>query len=417
MQGDGKSLARGRDLDQQRIVKRRDDRTAVPHAAVETHSEAASAAVGQNLAVVRRKLVFRILGGDAALDGVAHARHFVLLWKANRRAEHRVSLRDENLRADQVDAGDLLGDRVLDLDARVHLDEEPVIAVEVVEELDSAGVIVADLLGDARAGQAKLLAHMIVETNAGRDLDDLLMAALHGAIAFVEMQHVTVLVSEHLHLDVLGAWNVLFEEDRGVPERAACLGLCLVKQASQVGSLSDHAHSPPAAAERGLDDERKADLLRDFERVVAVSNRILRALQSRDVQLLRERASSRLVAHHVEQLRPRPNEGDAGGGAGTGEAGVLAEKAVARVDQISAMLPSQCDDTIDVEISGNRPLARANEVRLVSLEPVDAQAVLLRIDGNRAKIQFGGGPEDADGNLASVSDEQLLENFGCRLGG
>jgi hypothetical protein len=47
-----------------------------------------------------------------------------------------VPLRDQDLGAHEVEAGDDLGDRVLDLDARVHLDEEPLVAVEVVEELD-----------------------------------------------------------------------------------------------------------------------------------------------------------------------------------------------------------------------------------------------------------------------------------------
>ena len=48
---------------------------------------------------------------------------------------------------DQVDVGDLLGDRVLDLDPRVHLDEH-VAAVGVEQELDGAGVEVADLRGE-----------------------------------------------------------------------------------------------------------------------------------------------------------------------------------------------------------------------------------------------------------------------------
>jgi hypothetical protein len=38
-----------------------------------------------------------------------------------------VALRDEDLGADEIEAGDDLGDGVLDLDARVHLDEEPLV--------------------------------------------------------------------------------------------------------------------------------------------------------------------------------------------------------------------------------------------------------------------------------------------------
>ena len=42
------------------------------------------------------------------------------------RERERLARGDQNLLADEVDAGDELGDRVLDLDARVHLEEEVV---------------------------------------------------------------------------------------------------------------------------------------------------------------------------------------------------------------------------------------------------------------------------------------------------
>ncbi len=55
-----------------------------------------------------------------------------------------MALGDEDLRADEVDAGDAFGDGVFDLDAGVHFDEEPVIFIHVVEEFDGSGVVVAD---------------------------------------------------------------------------------------------------------------------------------------------------------------------------------------------------------------------------------------------------------------------------------
>ena len=61
---------------------------------------------------------------------------------------------DAQLRLDEVDAGDQLGHRVLDLDARVHLDEVELVVL--VQELERAGAAVADL--GARGGDA--LAHL-----------------------------------------------------------------------------------------------------------------------------------------------------------------------------------------------------------------------------------------------------------------
>ena len=111
---------------------------------------------------------------------------------------------DAELRLDQVDAGDEFGDRVLDLDARVHLDEVE-LAVFVHEELDGAGVLVADLGEAAAEGLADLLAHLGRDLERRRFFDQLLMAALDGALALKERGHVAVLVGEHLELDVARA--------------------------------------------------------------------------------------------------------------------------------------------------------------------------------------------------------------------
>ena len=53
---------------------------------------------------------------------------------------------DVDLRLDDVDAGDDLGDRVLDLDARIDLDEVELAGVGIHQELDRAG---ADIVGGA----------------------------------------------------------------------------------------------------------------------------------------------------------------------------------------------------------------------------------------------------------------------------
>ena len=106
-----------------------------------------------------------------------------------------MALGDEDLRADEVDAGDALGDGVLDLDAGVHFDEEPFLGIHVVEELDGAGVVVADVAGELGGGFAELFSQVAGEVDGGGDFDDFLVAALYGAIAFVEVDDVAFLVS------------------------------------------------------------------------------------------------------------------------------------------------------------------------------------------------------------------------------
>ena len=69
----------------------------------------------------------------------------------------RLPVGDAQLAGHQVDVGDLLGDGVLDLDARVHLDEH-VVAALVEQELDGARAGVVDLPGERDRVGADLVA-------------------------------------------------------------------------------------------------------------------------------------------------------------------------------------------------------------------------------------------------------------------
>ena len=88
----------------------------------------------------------RVLGVDAAFDGVAEEADVVLL--------HRQAAAggDADLLVHEVDAGDRLGHRMLDLQARVHLDEVELAVL--VEELDGAGAGIAEIGDRLGAGPA-----------------------------------------------------------------------------------------------------------------------------------------------------------------------------------------------------------------------------------------------------------------------
>ena len=143
-----------------------------------------------------------------------------------------VALRDEDLAADEVDAGDHLGHRVLDLDARVHLDEEELAACR-----RRAGTRPCRRCGSStdwhsRTAASQIsLAQLARQVDARRDLDDLLVPALDRAVALPEVHEVAVRVAEDLHLDVLGARDVALEEHVGPAERGAGLALRLLELA------------------------------------------------------------------------------------------------------------------------------------------------------------------------------------------
>ncbi len=95
---------------------------------------------------------------------------------------------------DEVDAGDELGDGMLDLEARVHLQEVEALVLPC-DELDGAGGVVVHGLGQRDGLLAHLAAGGLVEQRRRRLLDDLLVAALDRAFALAEIDDVAVLVA------------------------------------------------------------------------------------------------------------------------------------------------------------------------------------------------------------------------------
>ena len=180
------------------------------------------------------------------------------------RKRERLAAGDPDHLAHQIDAGDHLGHRMLDLDAGVHLDEVEVVADVVVEVLERAGAAVVDRLGERHRGRAEPLARRLVDSDRRRRLlPDLLAAALQRAFALEAVDDVAA-VAEHLHLDVAGALDQLLDIEPAVAEGGLRLGAAPAASAgaNSVGVAGD-ADAAAAAAGRRLDHHRKADLLDD----------------------------------------------------------------------------------------------------------------------------------------------------------
>ncbi len=130
---------------------------------------------------------------------------------------------DAQLPFDQVETRDHLGDRMLHLKAGVHLHEPDAVWAQALagvgDEFDRSGADVAHGLGRLHRGGGDGGAGGLVHAGGGSLLDHLLVAALQGAVAFVEVDDVALAVAEHLHLDVARAGDVGFEQDAVVAER------------------------------------------------------------------------------------------------------------------------------------------------------------------------------------------------------
>src|SRR5690606_20401981 len=120
------------------------------------------------------------------------------------------------------------------------------------DELHRTG---ADIADRAR-GIGRRLAHRRASfgrhARRGRFLQHLLVAALHRAVAFEQMDHVAVAVAEHLDLDVAGAFDVLLHQYVRIAERRLRLALATGQGRFEISIGLDLAHALAATAGAGL---------------------------------------------------------------------------------------------------------------------------------------------------------------------
>ena len=290
----------------------------------------------------RRHEGFGVLGIDPALNRMA-VEHDVLL-----RVAERVAGGDADLLAHQVHAADHLGDRMLHLQAGVHLDEGELLVL--IQELQRAGIAVAEL-GEAGGGDgAERVALRAGQYRGTGLLQQFLVPALQGAVALAEMHHVAVRVGHDLQLDMARAVQVFLDIHRVVAEAGPGLGAgdapCLLDLVRALG----HLHAAAAAAGGSLDQHRIADPCGDRARLVQVRHHTVRARHQRYAERGHGGLGLDLVAHHADMRRRGADEGHAVRLDLFGEAGVLRQEAIAGVDGVRPGDGGSRQDVGNVEI-------------------------------------------------------------------
>ncbi len=399
--GPGSRRRVGDDLGEHRVVEDRHDRS-VDDAGVQPNPRVSEQAeFGSRrgyLEVVdgtglRLPVLGGILGVEPHLDGMPA--------RCGRLGVQGAARRDEQLQFHQVEAGGLLGDRVLDLKAGVHLEEEE-IAFVVGHELDGACARVADRLRGQPCGFEELGAHArnAFDERRRRFLDDLLVAALNRALAFADGPHRAVCVGHHLNLDVVSGGEVALAEHRRVTERGLCLALSRLDLLGQFGEVGDDAHATPTASRRGLDEHWKLFGGNGFG---------VELLEHGYARCGHHLLGLDLAAHGLHRRDRRPDPGEPRLLDGRREFGVLREESVARVDGVGARRLCGVDQLCGVEVAGVAGQADPD----VGLGDVGAVGVGFGVHGDRGYAEAATRREHAAGDLPAIGDQNARDHRLC----
>ena len=403
--------AGGCHLYEQRIVERRDDGPAERRPRIEPNPRATRRTIRRKTTIIGREAVRGVFGCHPALDREPVHLHRRLIAEADLRVGQFHTLRDQNLRANDVVAGDDFRDGMFDLNSRVDFDEVKLIGVCIVKEFDRARVVEADRAADLNCGIENRFAHIGREVRRGSEFDDLLVPSLDRTIAFVEVNQSAVFVAEELDLDMLRALNELFEKDIGNAERGGRLLLCGLDGIREFVGGIHRSHPAAPAAHRRLHHHGIAEFLRQHFRIVDRRHRLVTARENRHVRELCNRACRDFIAELAENRRVRADERDICFVAGPREVRILGQEPIARVDRIDADVFGERHDTGNVEIRTNRLAGFAHAIRFVGLEPVQCEAVFVRVNRHGADAEFVRRTEHADGDFTTIRHEQFLERL------
>src|SRR5260370_34716465 len=198
----------------------------------------------------RQEAVGRILGIKPGFNGVARL--------ASRFGRQRPALGNLNLKANKIYAGDHLRDRMLHLNARVDLDEVE-LARGRQQEFHGSGVGVADLAAKSDGRSRHAIANFRCYCRRRALFNDLLVAALDGAVALKQMHHVALMVAEDLNFDMARALDIFLNQQRAVSKSPLRFAPGPGKGLWKLTRVADDPHPPAAASGRSLYENREVE--------------------------------------------------------------------------------------------------------------------------------------------------------------
>jgi hypothetical protein len=243
----------------------------------------------------------------------------------------------------------------------------------------------------------------------GRFFQHLLMAALHRAVALEQVNAVALRVGKDLDFDVARLGDVFFDQHMLVAEAGNRLAFAEASASGKSSLLSTRRMPLPPPPAAGLDQYRVADLV-GF--TVQQGGRLVVAVVARGERhsgLAHQLLGFGFRTHGANRRGRRADEGDAAGGAGFGEIGVLGEEAVAGMDRLGAGAPGGVEDFVGDQI-GFAGSGRAEQHGFVGEADMAGVGIGLGIDGDRADAHAAGGLDHPAGDFAAVGDKDLVEH-------
>ncbi len=218
-----------------------------------------------------------------------------------------------------------------------------------------------------------------------------------------------MLVAHELDLDVAWPGEVSLDVHLVAAEEALCLALGARHRVVDLGFALDDLHPAAAAAERRFDAHRPTELVAECLDLLGTLGELGGTRDDRRAATDGGEAARHLVGHLVHRSRRRTDELDSHRCDCTGEVGILGEEPVTGMHRVGTAALDDIEHHIGVDVALRCRLS-AEGVGLVGETHVERIPIQLGIHRHRGNTHLPGSTDDADGNFATVGDQDLLEH-------
>ena len=348
----------------------------------------------------------RILAVNTELEGVTAQNRVLLL--------NLLAAGNTELLTNQIQTGNLLGDRVLHLQTGVHLKEGDG-AVGADQELTGAGTLVASLAQNRAGRLVQAFVLLIAQVGGGCLLNELLVTTLQRAVTGGNHHNVAMRIRQALGLNMAGRIQEALDEALTATERRGSLTNSGLVHLNNALAVARHLNAAATATKCGLHRNGQTVLIREGNNLIGGLDRILGAGHQGSAHLLRDVACRHLIAQLGNGLGGGANPGQTRVDALLSELRVLRKETVAGVHSVSAGTNSNLNELVHHQVGLCRG-GTAESVGFIGKLYVLGVAVGVSIDGDGLQTLIAGCANHADSNFTAVSDQNLADRAGVAAG-
>ena len=212
----------------------------------------------------------------------------------------------------QINACDQLGHRVFNLQTGVHF-QKIEIAVAINDKFNGTCAGITHCLRQRDGLITHCLAGRFVQERRWGFLNHFLVPALDRTFTFVQIDSITMPVTQHLNFDMAGLGHEFLNKDAVITKGIRRLILGRLKPFAGFIVVPGDAHTLTAAPGRGFDHHRITDLVRYLNRLFGICDQAHITRHRRHVGLLRDLFRCNFIAHRLNRTLWGADKGDAGG--------------------------------------------------------------------------------------------------------